>query len=229
MAFIRSADRNYHTAVPGEHAVWSAEYKDGVRWVELATGETGTIGYMAPLAATQRRAMQLADVTGSEITMSRGDHFAPLYSGDSAAWNVMPAAHTEHVPETRGWVVVVSSPDGIIGYQHARHYFRTWPKVVAFLREHFPHDAITVTDDETTEEVNATLLEGVGETVGDFGDGDPTWAGITQVGDKSDAPWFGREENQYGQNLTYRFANERQARSWLDAIVAANADTADFR
>lgn len=166
-----------------------------------------------PGAAIQRRAMQLADITGREITMSRGEHYSPAYShtGD-AVWGIIPAAHSQYRPSTqRGWMVTVSERDGIMGYRHTRHDFRTWPMVLAFIREHFPHDAETVHNGEQVDAVNAVFLDGFGETVGDLADGDPVWAGITEL----DGEWYGREQNDYGQSVTYRFGNESQARTWL--------------
>lgn len=172
-----------------------------------------------PGAAIQRRAMQLADITGREITMSRGEHYSPAYSaGDGRSWGITPAAHSQYRPSTqRGWMVTVSERDGIMGYQHTRHDFRTWPQVLAFIREHFPHDVETVHNGELVDAVNALFLEGMGETVGDLGDGDPVWAGITEL----DGEWYGREQNDYGQSVTYRFGNESQARTWLFAMESS--------
>lgn len=170
-----------------------------------------------PGAAIQRRAMALADITGAEITMTRGEHYGQAYASSTGrTWSIAPAAHsTHHVPDGmgRGWEVTVSNLDGIIGWQHARYHFRTWPAVLAFMRAEFPHDAETVHNGELVDEVNAVFLDGFGETVGDLSDGDPVWAGITEL----DGEWFGREQNDYGQSVTYRFGNERQARDWLRA------------
>lgn len=229
MAYIRAIDSTLY-ALAGENNAETRTARHDVRpdaWqIDTATGQTvrGNARYGVPGAAVQRRAMALADVTGATVTMSRGEHFSPMYASGTTTWGVIPAAHSQHTEHARGWLVTVSSPDGIIGYRHARHYFSNWPAVVAFLAHHFPHDTVTVTDDETIAEVNGTLLDGFGETVGDTDTGAGIWAGIVQVGDAHAAPWYGREQNTYGQHTTYRFANREQAQSWLESVETGPAD-----
>ncbi len=79
--------------------------------------------------------------------------------------------------------------------------------------------AETVTDEDITEAVNSALLEGVGETVGNLGDGDPVWAGVVEIS----GTLYGREQNDYGQSVTYRFVSADAAAQWLAAMDAQNA------
>lgn len=155
MAFIRTAG-SHVTAVPGERATRTRQDVSGILWTEYPTGVTAPArrGQSDPLASTQRKAMQLADITGdAEITMTRGDHFAPIHT-TARSWSVQPASHLRHATRhearaayaERGWVVTVTEPDGVVGYRHTYHYSRTWPAVLAFLAEHFPGDPVTVTD-----------------------------------------------------------------------------------
>lgn len=69
-----------------------------------------------------------------------------------------------------------------------------------------------VADDRTNDEVWGMFGDGLGESVGDMGDGDPFWAGITW---DDNGQWFGAIESTLGQRTVYRFASEESASVWL--------------
>lgn len=221
MAFMRRIGRHFIEAVPGGTSETVRQYLEHLDDYAIlnAIGETfrGSKRDGIPGAAIQRRAMQLADITGRQFSLTHGEHYAA--AGDLFL-SVKPAAHgtgADYAPT--GWLITESRPDGIIGHQADRTYAATWPDVLAYVRAHFPHEAEVVTDDEIEGAVNAVFLDGFGETVGDLSDGD-MWAGVTEL----NGDWYGREENSYGQRMTYRFGNESRAMQWLYSVETTPAN-----
>lgn len=138
MSFMRRMG-NYTVAFPGESAEIMVT-RDGIFDHTLPTGDVfrGNRRNGTPAAREQRRAQELADVTGSEIVPTRGQHYSPAYSnGNARTWFVKPngAPGESHRP---GWLITVTDYVPGLGWNPVVTHVNTWRDVIAFIRTHFP-------------------------------------------------------------------------------------------